>query len=394
MKPNEIDAFLQERRAGLVQIRRTLHQNPELSNKEFKTAEFISNLLMSEDIKNVRTDETSVVVTFGPNSGSAIAFRADIDALPITEQNTHEFISRTPGIMHACGHDVHTTILLGLSFFLHHIEPTLKKPIKLIFQQAEESNPSGAYSLVKKGVLKNPDVEQIYGFHVWPNFKIGEVGTKHGNFMGGLDGVKVTIESKDQPDDTGSLGGVDGIRIVADFLSQVEYLMHGRRLTDNQPYTLSFGRINGGVRPNIFVQTVKLEGVIRYLNKEAREIIINKIRDIISVVHKKYSSEIILDIAPDIRPILLNSEFCVEKIQKSVATLSNIEFIAINNPLHVSEDFGWYLQNTPGAYILLGCKLDTDSNNVLHSPLFDLDERVIDIGILLLSTILLSDGAM
>ncbi|HQF63990.1 MAG TPA: M20 family metallopeptidase [Anaerolineaceae bacterium] len=389
---NDLNEFLIKKQQELIQIRRSLHMFPELSNKEHNTINLISSQLRSEGITQFSIYSSSLVVTFGPNHDSAIAFRADIDALPIEEESNHEYISQNSGIMHACGHDVHSTILLGLAFYLHKIENILKKPVKLIFQQSEEVIPSGAEMLVQHGVLQDPKVEQIYGFHVWPKLSIGEVGVKPRNVMGGLDGIKITITSKDPPDESGVLGGIDGIRIAAYFLSLAGNLMHGRRLTEEQPFTLSFGIINGGVRPNYFTRSVSIEGVIRFLDQESREMVKEKINKIILDVKNKYNAEIVLEILADIRPILVNSDNCVDVLCRSLNPLTDIRVLMLDTPLHASEDFGWYLQKTKGAYILLGSKSNNATGHMLHTPLFNVDERVINLGVLALAKIAIDEA--
>lgn len=372
----------------LIQVRRHLHQYPELSNNEVQTANYIEQQLQDLSIRTIqRLDATSLVAVVGPEAKEAIAVRADIDALAISEQCVHEYQSRCAGLMHACGHDVHATILIGLAAVLSQANLLLSKPVKLIFQQAEESYPSGAPRVIARGALDYPKVKEIYGFHVWPELDIGKIGVRSGPLMGSLDGLVVRI-TMSAPSSSHKKENTDAIRVVASFLESVKHL-YGM-LSEEHPATISFGIINGGTAPNHFASEVTLEGTLRALTRETREDALAKLNEAAHHTASKTGSHITMDLKEGIRPLLSNSTDCIDRICQSTRFVPGCTVEVLTQPLPFSEDFGWYLELVPGAYVLLGSKGNPNSAYPLHSPFFDVDERVIEVGVSLLSYVALS----
>lgn len=374
----------------LVEIRRHLHMNPELGHKEFVTAEYIEECLKKFGVEFVyRPSETSVCALIGDlnSTNTALAFRADIDALPITEENSHSYVSNHNGIMHACGHDVHTTIVLGLASVLTQIQSKLKRPIKLIFQQAEEVYPSGAPLLINSGVLTNPTVDEIYGIHVWPDLALGTIGLKYGALMGAIEGIEITVSSLEVPDSHERGGGKDAIQIAAAFLSEIQDHMHGRLLSDDAPVSLAIGIIQGGSAPGRFAQTVELRGSVRSLFPDALNKFHEKLNSVIAFVSETHKAKFEIKFTPNIRPHVINSQQRVNQVIQAIEKVGNLQVKLLEKPLHCSEDFGWFMQEVEGAFIFLGSASSTETSYELHNPSFEVDEKVIEIGVSLLTQV-------
>lgn len=385
-----VSKVIEDNFAHLVKVRRHLHRNPELGHKEFHTVDYLERCLAGLGARAVkRPAATSLSVSLGPAGGGAIAFRADLDALPIQEENGHPYKSNHAGVMHACGHDVHTTIILGLIPVLLKAEPRLQRPVKLIFQQAEEVVPSGAPYLIDGGVLEDPTVCEIYGIHVWPHLELGEIGVRCGPLMGSLDGITFRIHSKEQADTHESAGGKDAIVIAAMLLNELRQTFGDRSLRDAKPAALLIGVINGGIAPSRFARDVVIEGSLRSMSPDAR---LRALRDIEANVNKlvqTVAAEIKLEVTPMLRPHVTNSERCIERVCEAVTKMPGCSIRHIEQPLSCSDDFGCYLEKIPGALVLLGSRTNADTSYPLHNPRFDVGEEVIRIGTLLLANVAL-----
>lgn len=378
----------------LVEIRRHLHENPELGHKEFSTVSYLERQIANFGICEIKKPaSTSLSITIGPTNHDAIAFRADIDALPVHEETALSYKSSKPDVMHACGHDVHSAIVLGLIPVLLEAETHLKKPIKLIFQQAEEVAPSGAPYLIAGGVLEAPTVCEIYGIHVWPHLELGQVGIRRGAVMGSLDGITISIQSRERSDTHERAGGKDAILLAAMLINEFAKVFHGRHLDDSNPAALLVGMINGGSAPSHFARNILIKGSLRALNKEARSRAINNIQSIIDKLLRTVAAEITLDLTPYIRPHVINADSCVDRIVRVVTNVPECEIHYLRNPLSCSDDFGCYLEKTPGAYVQLGSRTNAGTAHPLHSSYFNIDERVIEVGSLLLANIALDFAA-
>ena len=254
----------------LVSIRRHIHQNPELSFEEEETASFISDKLMALDIPHEKdVGGNGVIGMIGNGDGATIALRADIDALPIQEANDVDYKSKNDGIMHACGHDVHTTCLIGAATILKKHEDELPGKIKLIFQPAEEKLPGGASILIKAGVLENPKVDAIYGQHVHPPLQVGKVAMRPGIMMASADEIYLTIKGRGGhaalPQDI-----IDPILIASHIVVALQQVV-SRMCHPSTPCVLSFGKIIGEGATNVIPNAVKIEGTFRTFDEEWRE---------------------------------------------------------------------------------------------------------------------------
>jgi amidohydrolase len=385
--------LIEEHIQDIIDIRRFIHMNPELGNREFETSKLVSSKLLSLDME-VRSEiaKTGVVgLLRGKHEGITIGVRADMDALPIEEQTGLAYASLNKGVMHACGHDIHTSILLGAAIVLNDMRDMVKGNIKFIFQPAEEGAPpgeeGGASLMIKQGVLKNPPVGAIIGMHVWPEAETGEVLISPGTIFAGSDTFKITIRGKSSHG-ARPHKGIDAVYIASQVVVSL-YSVLSRTIDPVNPAVVSIGKISGGSRSNIIADEVIMEGTVRTLNKETQEKIKQLIESIVisntqpfgasySYTYNKGSSPLYNhpDLTAILRPSLVNAVG-----QNNVRSFS---------PQMVAEDFSEYSERLPGFYFLLGVKPAwKKSVHPLHSSQFNPDENCIPIGIKVLCHLLL-----
>ncbi len=362
-------------------FRRHLHQYPELSFEEFKTAKFIESELCKMGIPFQSKIAGTGIIAFihGKNKEKkCIALRADMDALPIQEKNLIPYASKNDGVMHACGHDVHTACLIGAAKILIDLKDQFEGTIKLIFQLAEEKSPGGASLMIKEGVLENPQVEHIIGLHVDPSLPVGTIGFKAGQYMASADEIHVNIKGKGghaaMPHQT-----VDPISIAAVMINSLQQVI-SRKNNPTLPSVLSFGKIQGGHTTNVIPDSVVLAGTFRTFDEQWRKEAKRLIKQICD--HTALAFDATVDINfPEGYPCLINDEektgFLKEKAQNYLSE-ENIK----NLPIRMSsEDFSFYTQQIPGTFFRLG----TNHNNeqfmhAVHTPYFDIDEKALEIG--------------
>ena len=330
--------------------REYLHANPELSFEEYETAKFVSSKLDLLGIKTERIGNTGVVgLIMGDHhslSDSFIGLRADLDALPIIENNEIPYKSKIPGKMHACGHDVHTSILLGAAEILVAIRNDLKYPIKLIFQPGEEKNPGGASILISEGVLQNPKVTKMFALHVFPEMEVGNIGFKEGLYMASCDEIYITIHGK------GGHGAIphqciDPILIGANLLTSLQQIV-SRSCDPKIPCVLSFGHFEGIGATNIIPSKVYLKGTFRTMDEEC----------------------------------LINDVNLTEKFKSTCEDFFGKQYIH-DLPLRLtSEDFAFYSQQIPVCFVRLGVGNESKGINFgVHHPNFDIDSKALIPGI-------------
>ena len=365
----------------MVAIRRHIHAHPELSFQEKNTSLFIRNTLQQWGISSTVIGETGVVGCIeGKNpSQRTIALRADIDALPIQEENKVPYISTCKGVMHACGHDVHTTCLLGAVKILHETKDQWAGTIKFIFQPGEEKNPGGAKILIEQGVLKNPAPTSIFGLHVHPGLPIGEMSFKEGKIMASADEIYVTIRGK------GGHAGVphltvDPIIMASQWVVSLQQII-SRRKPPLIPSVLSICAMNGGNTHNVIPSEVKLIGTFRSLDEEwryqAHEIIRKQSIDLIHAMGGE------IDLHIDIGYPSVFSHPTPTNMAKALAeTYMGASQIKETEIRLGAEDFGYYTQQIPGCFFRLGVQ-NTEKGIIhsVHTPLFDIDEKAIEYGV-------------
>ena len=361
-------------------IRRILHSYPELGHQEILTSKFIEDYLCNLGGCEVfRPAATSVCALFG-KSKRAILLRADIDALPIQEENKElSCCSKHNGIMHACGHDGHIAALLVLASVLTRHKFNVSRSVLLVFQQAEETSSSGA-PLVLSGLPKDLTLIEAYGFHLWPQLSIGTIGLASGPIMASVDGLIISIKTPQigqTHGDQAEADSVDALRLAIDIYDALRPFMNRRFLTFEQPTSLHIGIVQGGQRPNSVANEAQLRGTLRTISPETRKNTIQEIRKIVIQTCDPYQVEVDIQTNLDIRPHLVNSPNAVTDFTNA-AKNNNISVVTYpQKPLGVSEDFGWYLKQCPGAFALVGCTVEGDMLRQLHSSDFDFDERAL-----------------
>ena len=366
---------------GLVKFRRELHQYPELAFSEIKTSQRVAKELKKLNVQ-VKTGiaKTGVVgILTGEKKGKTVALRADMDALPITEQTSLPYKSKNKGLMHACGHDAHMACVIGAATILSELKDQLNGNVKFIFQPSEESPPGGAKPMIQAGVLKNPDVSGIFGLHCDSSIPVGRIGVKEGPFMAQADSFDVIIKGIGghgaRPHD-----GIDAI-LVASQVIQALQAIASRKIDPVQPVVISVGKIEGGTKRNIICDRVTLEGTARSLSKEVAKRIPRLLKEIVSGIAKSAGASFELNYSLGY-PVLINHPQATELARGTIAQMFGKQSIfEIKKPLMGAEDFAYYLEKVPGTFLRLGIKNPKkDAIYPWHHPKFTVDEDAIKIG--------------
>ena len=369
---NKIKSLAENYFKDTVEIRRHLHTYPELSFKEYKTSEYIQQKLTAYDIPFtsglVETGVVGLIKGKNPNS-KCIALRADIDALPIQELNDSDYISKNKGVMHACGHDVHTASLLGVGRILNELKEEWEGTIKLIFQPGEEKLPGGASLMIAEGVLENPKVDKIIGQHVSPELDSGIIGMCGGMFMASADEIYIDVIGK------GGHAALPKGRINPLLIaSKIITALYDRfdKVKDT-PSVFSLGVIEGGSAGNIIPDKLSLQGTFRAMNEEWRKEAHQIIQDICYSLAQEMGGKCIVDIKVGY-PFLKNDESftkqCFENAQKFIDPKHVIEI----SKRMTAEDFSYYSQHVPACFYRLGVGTSNQKRKHLHNAYFDIDE--------------------
>lgn len=366
-----------------VKIRRHLHENPELSFAETKTGRFIAQQLQQMGIWHEHGwGENGVVgIIKGKNPDKkVIALRADIDALPITEANDVPYKSKNVGVMHACGHDVHTSSLLGVARILHEVRAEFEGTIKLIFQPAEEKLPGGASILIKEGVLKNPEPVSILGQHVHPPLEVGKIGMRPGMYMASADELFMTVTGK------GGHGAlphdcVDPILITSHILVALQQIV-SRHINPTIPAVLTFGKINStGGATNIIPNEVKLEGTFRTMNEAWRFEAHQRMKKMAQSIAEGMGGTCDLEVKVGY-PYLMNDENLTIKVRQFAEEYLGKENV-VDLPIRMTaEDFAYYSQEMPACFYRLGTgNIAKGITSPVHTTTFDVDEDALRLSI-------------
>lgn len=372
---------VQELESKLIETRRYLHAHPELSFQEEQTMLYVSNQL-----KNLGIQHTTNVGGFGVvgiiegknPSSKTIALRGDMDALPILEKNEVGYASCNSGVMHACGHDVHTTNLLGAAQLLNEVKEHFEGTIKLIFQPAEERLPGGASIMIKDGVLENPKVETIVGQHVLPQMEVGKVGFRGGIYMASCDEIFITVKGPGghgaQPNLT-----IDTVLVASQIVVALQQIV-SRRANPIIPTVLSIGKIIGNGATNVIPGEVYMEGTLRTFDETWRAEAKQHIKDVVEGVAKSMGAEVELRIEHGY-PYLQNNEDLTAKSfewAKEYLGEENVEILPIRM---TAEDFSYYTQVVPACFYRLGTgNVAKGITSSIHTPTFDIDESALKIG--------------
>ena len=363
-----------------IEVRHHLHAHPELSFQEFETSKFIQQKLSDFGIGFEIKATTGVVgIIKGKNPEKRIvALRADMDALPIEEENDVAYKSKHQGIMHACGHDVHTTCLLGAAKILNELKSDWEGTVKLIFQPGEEKNPGGASIMIKEGVLNDPAPEAIFGLHVNPQLETGKLGFRRGMSMASADELYFTIKGKGGHAAMPHLTS-DTILIASHLIIALQQII-SRNCNPISPSVLSITSVHGGNTTNIIPGEVKLMGTFRALDEKWRYRAHDLIRKIAIELVQSMGAQI--DIHIDIGyPAVYNDEKLYSIAKKKAEEFMGKENVGETELRLGAEDFGFYAQQIPGCFFRLGTgnkALGTTSG--VHTPTFNIDERAIETG--------------
>ncbi len=362
----------------VIRWRRHLHQHPELSFHEERTAQFVAETLASFGNLDIsRPTPTSVVARLsGARPGPVLAMRADIDALPIEERNSHEFVSRNAGVMHACGHDGHTAMLLGAAKVLTGIRDELAGEIRFIFQHAEELDPGGAEELVNAGVLDG--VDMIIGAHLWLPMPYGQVGVRSGALMAAPDNFRITISGSGGhaaiPHET-----IDSIAIAAQVITNLQHIV-ARNVDPLGSAVVSVTRIAGGTMYNIIPGRVELAGTVRTFDPALRDRVPELMQRIIGGVTAAHGASFTFEYDRGYRPVH-NDERATDLLRRAVVRALGSDVLVDATPTMGGEDFSAYQQKVPGSFFFIGARNEEKGIvNPHHHECFDVDERALDSG--------------
>lgn len=356
-----------------IRVRRELHRIPELGYEERKTQAYILDYLSKQGPDSLEKMASTGVkaVFYAKEPTGTVAFRADIDALAIQEENEVAYASQHPDRMHACGHDGHTTVLLMLARLLSHCRDRLRYNVVLIFQPAEEGV-GGAKRMIDEGVLKNPDVERIYGLHVWPDVPLGKIGLREGPMMAQTLEFEINVHGK-SAHGASPHKGIDSIVVSAEIIGMIQTVLT-RSINPEDRALITIGRIQGGESHNIIAQHVHLSGTIRSFSNTVTQEIQKRIQEILSGM--EVASGVRTSFIERMRyPVLENPVHMTEQM----AEIMEYTDIVVVDEQMAAEDFSFFQQNVPGLYFFVG--VGGPQSASLHNPKFDFDEKALLMGV-------------
>ncbi|WP_240627372.1 M20 metallopeptidase family protein [Thermoflavimicrobium daqui] len=363
----------------LVEMRRNFHAEPEFGMEEFLTRQKIISKLEEMDIPYECVANTGVVgIIRGAKEGKTVALRADMDALPIHEENDLSYQSKFPGKMHACGHDAHMTILLGAAKLLQEYRHFFSGNVKLFFQPAEETV-GGAKPMIEEGVLENPKVDAIFGVHVAPHIPVGQIAVKYGQMYASSDTIHIQIVGENGHGAYPHTGK-DAIVIAAQVIQSLQTIV-SRNVDPRQSAVLSIGVIQGGTQANIIANKVELTGTVRTLNQQIRKTVLQRIEEMVSLVARSMGGESNLRVVEGYCS-LHNDKDMVDLVKQTGQFLLGEHQVQVEElPSLGVEDFAFFLKDVPGAFYRIGCR-NEEMGCVydLHHPRFNLDEKCLKIG--------------
>lgn len=392
MEWEEFALKIQDLSPKIIEFRRHFHQNPELSNHEHMTSAFIAFHLsrLGIEVKDGVGGTGVVGLLRGVQEGRTIAIRADMDALPISETNDLSYRSLNDQCMHACGHDGHMAIVLGVAELMASKRNSFKGNIKFIFQPAEETPPEGgAKRMIAEGVLQDPEVNAILGVHIWPDVNSGEVALKNGPIMAQADKFELFIRGKGGHGASPHLA-IDPFVISAQIILAFQTLV-SRNIDPLKSVVLSIGKCNGGSAYNIIPDEVRLEGTTRYFDANLGLYIKDRIETIVSGICQANGGSYELSYQYGFPPTINDSQITSLLAQAASEILGEEKVKWMESPSMTGEDFSFFLQQVPGCYYWLGTKNpEKGIINPLHSSNYQLDEDVLNIGIAVITKTILN----
>ena len=370
---------MEDTKGRVIEWRRHLHRNPEVSFHEVQTARFVRETLETfGGLEISRPTENSVVARLlGAGPGRTLALRADIDALPVTEENAFDFASQNPGAMHACGHDGHTAMLLGAAQALSGMREELAGEVRFVFQHAEELYPGGAEELVEAGVMDG--VDAAVGIHLWSPLPVGRVGVTYGPMMAAPDTFKVTVEGKGGhaafPHQT-----VDSIAVGAQVVTNLQHVV-SRETDPLANVVLSVTRFEGGTTHNVIPGSVEMEGTVRTLDPEVRDGMPEIMERVIRGVTSAHGAQYEFSYNRGYRPVV-NDDDLTGQIEETAREVVGEENVEVMPPNMGGEDFSAYGERVPAAFYLVGA--GNEAENITaphHHPRFTIDEDALAVGL-------------
>ncbi|MCX6567099.1 MAG: amidohydrolase [Candidatus Aminicenantes bacterium] len=387
----EIDHEIEKIMTEMVKIRRLIHMDPQLPGREQETAKIVAARLaaLGFDVKTNVAKSGVVGLLRGAQPGPIVGLRADMDAVPIQELADVPFKSVNGGVMHAHGHDVHVAIALGTAYVLNALRDRMKGGVKFIFQPgadpASDDPESGASQMIKEGVLENPPVAVIFGFHVWPD-TLGQVYSASGPMLAASDSFEITVKGRtaqaSQPQD-----GVDAIVLAAQIINSLQSII-SRTIEPDDPALLTIGRIEGGTKSDLIADRVQLEGILRTMNDTTRRKIQRLMEAAVKGVTQAFGGDYALTFKQSIPPVSNHPELYASMLPVINGALGDRSVQRLS-PQMMADDFSFYGRKIPSLFFFLGVRNSRLSTAPLESPYFNPDERSIAIGIKIISQIIL-----
>ncbi|MCE2787739.1 MAG: M20 family metallopeptidase [Bacteroidota bacterium] len=378
----------------VTQLRRHLHQHPELSFAEHETQKFVRQALQQIGISKITTIANTGLVALieGKNPASkTIALRADMDALPIEEQNDVPYKSRNNGVMHACGHDVHTSCLLGAAKILFALKEEFTGTIKLLFQPGEERLPGGASLMIKEGALQHPSPSGIFGQHVMPLLPVGKVGFRSGLYMASTDELYVTVKGKGGHGAMPHLN-IDPVLIAANIITSLQQIV-SRNAQPIVPSVLSFGKVIANGATNIIPNEVYMEGTFRTLDEKWRAEAHAKMKKMAEGIAESMGGSCSFEIRKGY-PFLKNDEALTGRAKQAAVQYMGVENVVDLDIWMAAEDFSYYSQEMPATFYRLGTRNEAKGIvSSVHTPTFDIDEAALEHGMGLMAWLALQELA-
>ncbi|MBM3881973.1 MAG: amidohydrolase [Verrucomicrobia bacterium] len=381
-------------RPWLIEQRRDFHRHPELSNREERTARVVAEQLRAAGLEEVRTGVAKhgvVALLRGARPGAVVAARADLDALPIQETLDVPYKSLNPGVKHACGHDVHTAVQLGVARVLSQMRDRIPGTVKFLFQPAEEGAPlgedGGAAYMIAQGALADPQPGAIFGLHVAPDLDVGQIGYSLGPALASADRFLVTIRGRMShgawPQD-----GIDAIVVAAECIGALQTL-RSRRIDTREPFVLSIGKIQGGTRSNIIADEVTLDGTVRTHSEAVRAQVKELMREVLDGVTAAHGARFTLDYR-DGNPVTFNPPELVQATLPALRQVVGQAQVIERKPVMGAEDFAFYQQVVPGFFYFLGVRNTAKGiTAMIHTAEFDVDEECLVVGVQAMANVLL-----
>lgn len=391
-----VDEKADEIEDKVIEWRRHFHQNPELSNREFKTAEYIAKYLKDLGLEvETGVAKTGVVALLkGGKPGPVVALRADIDALPVTERVDVPFkstvkttyLGKDVGVMHACGHDTHIAMLMGAVKILVDMKADIKGTVKFIFQPAEEGAPpgeeGGAKVMVREGVMESPKVDAVFGLHISSNTPVGEIRFKPGGLLAAADRFEIKVKGA-QAHGSAPWAGVDPIVISAQIIMGLQTIISRQTELTKEGAVITVGKIDGGVRNNIIPEECTMIGTIRTLDRNMQDKIHEKIKKTATLIAEAGGAIAEVDIQRGY-PVTYNNPDLTKQMTPTLQRVAGLENVVLSRAVTGAEDFSYYAQEAPGLFMFLGGKSKDKTLKAVpshHTPDFYIDEGGLKLGV-------------